>query len=609
MARNTAAATVLATLAILLLCAAFLAVAAAGAVGPAPALSARPESQRQRIRSLAVYAERVGAALELLVRGYSASIDNDMSSISNNFVEPQSTSPSVERDATRHADSASPLTHVMQYLQYPHVAVQKATQSALMRASAAAVLASVVLGAPISKDADALLTKVKTGSHPSVGTAATVSLPLAPLTNLRKTTRAAQSAAPAMGPAFPHAALLQKPLHKVGGHQVEALNSLRGEVIPLTCRNGLNAFSSDAIVGCRNSPRTYTAAEYVMLSPIEREQCNGFISEDGPLSQTCVCAQDYYMNYNDDGGYSCHSRPLDVQVILEGAHLCFSEADAALGLPGTKEGEYCIKTARNSTLQLPVTWKYHFLSDDAMLAASMFRSLRTPPQVPPGTRLLRWVIMNSPSGPAMGTYNELSMNTNIFSYVVAGHADAGQLPPSRHNAGFYLSSNTELLSAFSFSAVFCFASPHKTKDQLKEVPLETIEALKEYLGSADGISSHLLTLNLSTVPDDFVEGNQMYVETGLKRGPSIYYYRVAHIHISFKDLPEPRANSHKYAKQFNPLYILLIAAVSAGVVGTGSAMLWYHCMADKDYDDRFVSDAQRKKAQKRQPESSGGRID
>ncbi|KAG5485565.1 hypothetical protein LSCM1_07654 [Leishmania martiniquensis] len=600
MARKVASTTTLVAVTVLLLCTAFF-VAAVTAAGPASASSAQ-KSQRQRIHSIATYAQRVGAALDLFVGGHSIDEDGDVGVLWQSFVEPQYANPSVGLESVQNVAAASPLTGAMQFLRYPHIAVEEMTRSVMKRARAAATLVSVVLGGPHSEDADALLAKMKTGSDLSMGATVTESPRLASLRSTRETTPAALKISTAPQHATQQRQILLKTINRKG----EAQNWQPGEVPPLTCRNGLNAVSSDAIVECRNSVNTYSAAAYAQLSPVEREECDGFVSNDGPLTQTCVCAQDYYMSYIDEDDYSCQSRPLDVQVVLEREHECFSRADAALGMPGSVEGEYCVKTARNSTLQLPVQWKYRFLSDDDMLAASVFQSLRTPPQVPPGHRSLRWVVMNSTSGPAMGTYSELSMNTNLFSYVVAGHADAGLLPTSQRNVGFYLSSNTELLSASSFLAVFCFASPRKTKDQLREVPLKTTEVLKEYLGSADGITSHSLTLDLSTVPDDYVEGNQMYVEAGLRGGPSIYYYRVAHIHIAFTDLPEPHPNAHRYPKQFNPLYILLIAAVGAGVAGTGAAVLWYHCMEDEDDDDRFVSDAQRKTAQKRQPGASGG---
>ncbi|CBZ24290.1 conserved hypothetical protein [Leishmania mexicana MHOM/GT/2001/U1103] len=601
MTRKVAVAAVLATAALLLLHTASLASVAAAAVAPTHVSSAPPTAQRQRLRSLAAYAERVGMALELFVGSHYESGVTDIKTADRQSTEDSHLDPSESLAPMPSADRMPLLGFITQCLKHPHTVVQSGVQSVMRFASAGRTLASVLVGGSLEKDAEALLTKVESDAdlHAEVRSPKTsllVSPPNAHRTPaaIHQTTRTVNTP-------------LHQVFHSTNLQQVKTLVTQPAEQTPLSCINGVSAYSSNAIVACRNSEVTYTAAEYVSLSVHEQEQCDGYISEDEPYTQTCVCAQDYYMTHVNESSYLCRSRPLDVEVLLEGKHLCFSKADVALGLPGTTEGEYCIKTNRNSTLQLRVTWKYNFLSNDAMLAASVFH-FHVPEQVPRESEGLQWVVMSG-RRPVMGNYSALSMSTDIFSYLVAGYAGAGKPPPSPKDVGFYLSANTELLSAAAFSAVFCFTSPRKTKDQLKEVPLKTEAALKQYLGNPDGVSSYSLTLNLSTVPNEFVEANQMYVEVGLKGGPSIYYYRVARIHVSFTDLAEPPTNAHEYKKPLDPLYILLIAAISALVIGTGLAVLWYYCMQPDDSDDRLVSDAQRKKAQKQRPDANSRSAD
>ncbi|AYU76581.1 hypothetical protein, conserved [Leishmania donovani] len=607
MTRKVAAAAVLATAALLLLHTASFASVAAAAVSPTQVSSPPTAAQRQRLRSLAAYAERVGMALELFVGRHYESDTTDIKATASQFAEDSHLHPSAISAPMPSADRMPLLGFVTQCLQHPHIVVQSSVQSVMRFASAGRTLASVLVGASLDKDTEALLAKVEADAdlHAEVGS------DMAPLfvspTNAHRTPAAIRQAARAVSTPPTKVAPLRQVFCSSIHQPAETLVTQPAEVTPLSCISGVNAYSSNAIVACRNSNDTYTAAEYVSLSLHEQEQCDGYISKDEPFTETCVCAQDYYMTYVNESSYLCRSRPLDVQILLEDKHLCFSQADVALGLPGTMEGEYCIKTNRNGTLQLPVTWKYNFLSDEAMLAASVF-SHHVPPQVPQESEGLQWVVMSG-SRPVMGNYSELSMSTDVFSYLVAGYAGSGQSPPSPNDVGFYLSASTELLSAAAFSAVFCFTSPRKTKDQLKEVPLKTESVLKQYLGNPDGVSSHSLTLDLSTVPNEFVEGNQMYVEVGLKGGPSIYYYRVARIHVSFTDLAEPPTNAHEYKKPLDPLYTLLIAAVSALVIGTGLAVLWYYCMQPDDYDDRLVSDAQRKKAQKHHPGVNSRSVD
>lgn len=556
-------------------------------------------AQRQRLRSFAAYAERVGVALELFVGRHYESDTTGIDVSASHFTEDRQLHPSASSAPMPSVDRMPLLAVVTQCLQHPHVVVQSSVQSVMRLASAGRTLASVLVGASFAKEADALLAKVEADADLGAEVGSATAPPFMSPTNMHTTLAPIQQAARAVSTPRTDFAPLRQVFSSAIHQQAETLVTQPAEATPLSCISGVNAYSSNAIVACRNSNDTYTAAEYVSLSSHEKEQCNGYISEEEPFTQTCVCAQDYYMTRVNESSYLCRSRPLDVQVLLEDKHLCFSHADVALGLPGTMEGEYCIKTNRNSTLQLPVTWKYNFLSDDAMLAASVFRH-HVPPQVPQESEGLQWVVMSGTRS-VMGHYSELSMSTDVFSYLVAGYAGSGQLPPSTNDVGFYLSANTELLAAAAFSAVFCFTSPRKTKDQLKEVPLKTESVLKQYLGNPNGVSSHSLTLDLSTVPNEFVEGNQMYVEVGLKGGPSIYYYRVARIHVSFTDLTEPPTNAHEYKKPLDPLYTLLIAAASTLVIGTGLAVLWYHCMQPDDYDDRLVSAAQRKKAQRHHP--------
>ncbi|XQJ25155.1 hypothetical protein NXY56_001067 [Leishmania guyanensis] len=606
MTRKVAAAAVLATVAVLLLHTSFLASTTA-AVALTPTSSTPTAMQRQRLRSLAAYAQRVGVALELLADGYNPSHDNGIMKAAEVFVEADHLPNSVGYAPQQSAGQLSLVRYVTHSLQRPLGTVQSAVQSVVKRARAVQTLAFVAAGGPLDSQANALLAKMDTEADLRTERADATLAPLASLPNMRKAQPSILATAQKMSAQPAQLAQAQQAFANTSGSQAETPDSQSTEVASLQCINGVNAYSSNAIVACRNSNESYTAAEYVALPTHAQEACSGFISNDGPLTQTCLCAQDYYMEYVNETSYSCSSRPLDVQVILEDKHLCFSKDDAALGLSGTMEGEYCIRTPRNSTLQLPVTWKYNFLSDDTMLAVAAFEFHTVPPQVPMGPKGLQWVVMKA-SRPVMGTYSELAMSTDVFRYVVAGYAGANESRPSPNNVGFYLSYNTELRFASAFSAVFCFTSPRKTKDQMKEVPLGRTSALKEYLGNANGVSLHSLTLDLSTVPDDFVEGNQMYVETGLKGGPSIYPHRVSRIHISFTDVDEPPANSYKYKKQFNPLYILLIAAISMVVVGTGLAVLWYYCMQQDDYVDNLVSDAQRKKAQKHHSRAKAGPI-
>ncbi|KAK7197369.1 hypothetical protein NESM_000684300 [Novymonas esmeraldas] len=547
--------------------------------------------QHKRLQSFAAYAERVGAALELLTGKYSDTDDG------TDGATPAATGAADALDEERFGGTSasgptSHLAYAAQLLQYPHGAVQSAVESVARRATAARTFASVLVGAALDSDATALLAKVEADADRAPFVADTRVLP---------SERAPQltAARAALQPLAPHVvAPAPQPVANMS-RDIEALAWYDPEQTPIACSNGYPAYASNANVICENSYRRLTAGEYASLSPREQQWCNGRVSSWPVVPQVCVCPADFYLEAGDDGAFYCNTRPVDVQVTLEAKHLCHSEADEALGLPGTTEGEYCIKAARHDTLVLPVTWQFAQVSDNAMLAATKSINQRVPPQTPPGPGNRVWVVVR-PRVAVSGTYSELTVNTRIFSYLVGGYAGTGTASPTPGDVGFFLSGSTALRSATAFTATFCFHSPRLTRDQLKEVSLANPPELLQYFGSGSGTTSHSLTLDLASIPDDFVEGNQMYVETGLKGGPSIYSYRVARIHVSFTDLAEPSANSHKYPRQFNPLYILLIAAIAAVVVGTGLAVLWYYCMQNEDYDDRLVSDAQRKKAQKTQ---------
>ncbi|KAG5510615.1 hypothetical protein JKF63_06913 [Porcisia hertigi] len=592
MAPNTVLRSVLVAVVVVLLFAALLVPTAAAVVASTPASSSA--QRRQNFYSFAAYAERVGAALELLVRGYDSNDEDEIRSVANEFVEDSLFNPSAGQIPIQGADPTSPLAYMTQYLQHSQSVVRSAIRSVTGCARALRTLTYVVIGAPLDNETDTLLAQVKADSSHSAEMGGFMSPHLAPLKNELMSHAAIHSIA--TNTSYITASQPPQTSDNVRHRQAETLASRAAALTPVSCSLGLNAYSSDVIIACSGTPQQYTTAEYMALSAAQQKQCSGTITGDPKTSQTCVCPRDFFL-LQTRGGYTCQSRPLDVEVSLENKYPCVSEDDVALGLPGTVEGEYCIQTTRNSTLEFSVTWKYAFLSNDAIMAATVQDMLTTPPEVPPNANTLRWVVMVD-SVLFMGTYSELGINEELFQFIVAGYAGSGQRPPSPGDAGFYLSMNTPLWDSSAFSAVFCFASPRKTQNQMKEVKLDSLDLLREYLGNANGISSHSLTLDLSAVPDDFLEGNQMYVETGIKTNLFIYPHRVARIHISFTDLPEPPANSHRYHRQFNPLYILLIAAIGVVSVGTASAVLWYYCMQQDDYDDRLVSDAQQKKKQR-----------
>lgn len=551
----------------------------------APTVDAAPQrtaAQSQRLRSFATYAERVGAALELFAGGSGSDAveDDGLGALQKGRTDADA---GAAPDHTPVAD-ASPLAHVVQYLQYPHTAVQSAVATVTSRAAAARTFAAAVLGAPLTATDEARLARV-TAKGDRAQQYGILSPPITSVT--RETSASAAAVVPTAqerSPLRPDSVL--ETLARTA--QEQATNTPLVDV-DLKCIGGFNIFSSDSRISCRYTGRQYTVAQFVRLTSAQQQSCYGYFIR-GWYDAACVCAPDFYQVRLNDSATECRSRPLDVEVKLEDNYLCHNDDDAALGLSGTTESEYCIDTPRNSVLQLLVTWNYSFLDDDAMAAAQVFASRKNVRELPVSTTAgVTWVVLQSPF--PSGTYTELSTDASLFDFIAAG--DGGATASS--TSGFYLSTTTELTTAFAFTAVFSFATPYRTQEQMRRTPFTTAAALTQYLGSGTGSSTQAITLDLSTVPDDFIEGGQMYVETGLGGGTAMYTYRVARIHIAFTDIPEPSAKSHKYPKQFNPLYILLIAAIAAVVVGSGLAALWYYCMQDEDYDDRLVSDAQRKK--------------
>ena len=576
----------------------------------AEAHSASPAStdkqlQRQRLHAFAKYAERVGTALDLLlngpVDGLEDAAEND--GVGQDGHAQQQQQPLHNFNTPLSTDHA-PFATLVQCIQYPHKAVQLAVRAVTAKAAAARALASVLSNSKLSAAEEARLAQMRATADDTIafsGAWSTAAPPSSSPAVLRRA-RAATAMRPTASRAEPSATETDAP------RRVSTLADTPNSNSFITCVNGYVSLDSSTPMHCAATGTT-TVGAYMSVPEADRETCSIVLQALTQHEQQCVCPVDAVLIQHAERAFECATRPVEVQVLLDDNYLCKSSADAVLGLPSTMESEYCVKTTRHAKLSLEVRWKYTYVTLDALRAAAdTSTTFVIPSETPPSSTALQWVVMGvtPPSGVittekgtpyAKGSYSELKVSTDLFEFLSPITAESQEAAAATGVDAFYISSKSSLYQAYAFSAVFCFSAPRKTQEHLVETPLSTPEAMTAYFGSVNGTTAHTLRLDLSTVSDTFVEGNQMYVETGVRGGSSAYTYRVARLHISFTDLAVPSEKTHHYTKQFNPLYILLIVAIAAVVVGAGLAVLWYYLMQDEEYDDRMVSDAQRKKRQ------------
>ncbi|KPI85668.1 hypothetical protein ABL78_5289 [Leptomonas seymouri] len=562
--------------------------------------------QRQRLQALTKYVERVGAALDLLANGPIGVLDDEEDAFSHEG----STRGSKQSSSAHYFTAPTVSGHVFppvlaQLLQYPHTAVQTGLQAVIGKASAVRTLVSVLTNSKLSEEEETQLAQVHAAAaHTNVfGDAGAA----------RPETGAAASAS-SVSPAALHRARSAFLKSEVLAHAEDVGRSRERRLAradtddlssrSISCLDGYVALPSDTPMRCAATGAT-TIGEYLSVPPEDRNTCFIVPKAFDHQQQQCICPVDAFIIEESPSFFVCMARPVSVQVLLDDAYLCHSAADAAVGLPSMMESEYCIKTTRHATLNLTVRWKYSYLSMDALRAAlSISGTIVTPSETPIRSPSLQWVVMgetpphgiitNENGSPyAKGNYSELTKSNDLFNFMAPIAAETEEEAQATATEGFYVSANSPIEEGYVFSAVFCFATPRKMMDHLVEESLHSPGQMAAYFGNTNGISTHTLQLQLSNVSDDFVEGNQMYVETGIRGGSAVYSSSVARLHISFTDLETPPDKTFHYKKQFNPLYTLLIVAISVIVVGAGLAVLWYHLMKKEEYEDNLVSDAQR----------------
>lgn len=348
------------------------------------------------------------------------------------------------------------------------------------------------------------------------------------------------------------------------------------------CFNGYIAVPLDARFECTvtnssSTTTTVTAAEYAQLSSDgERAAC---VLTDDTGRRQCLCSLDFTAFVTSAGVPYCQPRYLDVRPALESRYLCDDALTGEVGLPRTSPSEYCVTTSRTAVLALPVVWRYAWLTREEM-AAFIATSEAVVYPAEDRTEGEEWVVI----GPGtQGRYADLVVDTTLFDYLTPP-------PAANETAGFAMTRPHVVFQsqAEQFSSLFCFRSPRKMMPFYRAVPLDNETNVATLLGHVNGTSSYTVTYDLSTVPDDLVEGGQLYMETGI-RGLGVFQsLRVARVHVRFTDLPNPRRN-YKFAKPFNVLYIALIAVIAAIVVGVGLAVLWYWCQREEDPEDTLVT--------------------
>jgi hypothetical protein len=557
--------------------------------------------QRQRQQAFTKYAERVGLALDLLINGPVDVQEEQDGSNPAERVEDRDGQPLPPSGAGGYTmpplrSSSGSLSILAQCMQYPHTVLRAAVQAATEKAAAARTLASVLWNSELSDAEETRLARVRAAAGRADVAGDAWAVPDSHLSSSRGALRQHRRTRLATT--------------KKASAGARAVSTLADTASPfsryITCSKGYVALPSDTAMHCAAAGAT-TIGKYMTIPAEDRKTCSIAPPNFSTLQQQCICPVDAVLIKDSKHSYKCVTRPVEVKVLLEDSFLCRSAADAALGLPSTMASEYCVTTTRNATLNMAVQWAYAYLSIDQLRAAvDTSAEFVTPRETPQNSSALQWVVMGStpPDGIitaingspyAKGNYSELAASTDLFTFLSPPTPAAEAAAAAAGVEPFYITSNSTLYRAYAFSAIFCFSAPRKTKEHLVESALDSATAMSAYFGNLNGTTAHTLRLDLSKVSDDFVEGNQMYVETGVRGGSTVYTYRVARLHISFSDLAVPSVKTHRYKKQFNPLYTLLIVAIGVAVVGAGLAVLWYHLMQKEDYDDKTVSDAQRRK--------------
>lgn len=350
-------------------------------------------------------------------------------------------------------------------------------------------------------------------------------------------------------------------------------STISSSIVP--CSSGLNAVSSDAQFNCRG--RLVSAAAYKDAIADSKASCKLVNVES--VEQQCVCPMDHFLTSARAGSYTCLRRVVDAEVLLDEKLLCYMAESAALGLAATVPGEYCIEMERRGLLEAQVTVKYRYLSGATSGALmSPAKSALAVTEVP--ERGGEWILLRSGE---MGSYAALSSNSSLFTYELKT-VDADGAP-------FYSSKASLLKSITQYSSIFSFSSPRFMVDHHQSLALYDTNS-NSYLSafaSGTGQFVYKLAYNLSDVSDAFVEGGQMYLETGLQGGGILYDFRAARLHISFTDVAPPSPKSFVYPKRFDVLYIFAISVAVAAVVIVALAVLWYCCMKPEEMEDKLVS--------------------
>lgn len=118
--------------------------------------------------------------------------------------------------------------------------------------------------------------------------------------------------------------------------------------------------------------------------------------------------------------------------------------------------------------------------------------------------------------------------------------------------------------------------------------------MSHYLANPQGSATSSITLPLQEWEDEFINGGEVYVESGVRGTGILNDYAVVRLHIAFSDTPRaPKRYNHK--PKLMQAYVVLIIFIVVVVVVMVAAMVGDYCLNKGEIPDDLVSRAQHNK--------------
>ncbi|EPY21956.1 hypothetical protein STCU_08419 [Strigomonas culicis] len=284
---------------------------------------------------------------------------------------------------------------------------------------------------------------------------------------------------------------------------------------------------------------------------------------------------------------NCFPRSLDVTVQLVGTPHCHFDRNAALGLPATQVDEYCIRADRTGTVSLEVLLRYAFAStaeQKNFMDSSFYMREYDEADTTQEYYALNMSNANTAADGGMCTdaANRVSIGARFFTY----HDMKGS------SGGFTISASYNMSRQITlFATVFQFTRPERMAAHRQTFDPNT------YMLNANGTVTYSVQFDLSTIPDDFIEGGRMYIEIGVSSTRLLDQVRVVRLHVDLDNWVTPAAR-FQYSKDRSLLYFCIMIVTLVTIVGLAFAVFWCCFKGSEDEEDTFIEKVAQRKEKK-----------